>query len=101
MIDNLQYALDGAWRVLLASLLFGAVFPVVFAIGIRALAWAGASDPEVKNVPPNPAGKVLAGACFLVVIAGVVLGIGIIAAAGFGKELSFDHGYPTFVTKED
>ncbi len=37
MIDNLQFAFDGAWRVLLAGLVFGAGLPVVFALGIRSL----------------------------------------------------------------
>ncbi|WP_433158243.1 hypothetical protein [Kribbella sp. CA-247076] len=100
MIDNLQYALDGAWRVLIASLLFGAAFPVVFAIGIRSLAWAHGGDAEVSHERPHPLGRLLAGVCFLVVLAGVVLGITIVAASGFGKEVSFEHGYPTFVTKE-
>lgn len=100
MIDNLQDALDGAWRVLVASLLFGAAFPVVFAIGIRSLAWGTGDDADVNDARAHPIGKLLAGVCFLIVLAGVALGIGIIAASGFGKEISFHHWYPTFVTKE-
>ncbi|TCC48555.1 hypothetical protein E0H73_42870 [Kribbella pittospori] len=99
-MDNLQYALDGAWRVLLASLLFGAVLPVIFAVGVWSFAWGSGGEAEVSHGRPHPVGKLLAGVCFLVVLLGVVLGIAIIAATGFGKEISFDHGYPTVVTKE-
>jgi hypothetical protein len=54
MIDNLQYALDGAWRVLFASLLFGAAFPAIFAIGVRPLAWAAGGDAEVSHARAHP-----------------------------------------------
>ena len=62
MIDNLQYALDGAWRVLLASLVFGAGLPLVYALGIRSLAWGAGGDAEVSHGRPNPLGKLLAAA---------------------------------------
>jgi hypothetical protein len=78
----------------------GAALPVVFATGIRVLAWATGGDAELNHARAHPLGDLLAGACFLVVVAGAALGIGIIAATGFGKEISFDNGYPTFVTKE-
>lgn len=100
MIDNLNYALDGAWQVLVAGLLFGAGLPLVFALGIRSLAWGAGGEAEVSHARPNPLGTVLAAVCLAVVIAGVALGILIIAAAGFGKEVSFEHGYPTVVAKE-
>jgi hypothetical protein len=100
MIDNLQYAFDGAWRVLVASLVFGAGLPVIYALGIRSLAWGAGGDAEVSHARAHPVGKVIAGACLLVVLAGVALGITIIAAAGFGKAVSFEHGYPTIVAKE-
>ena len=100
MMDNLQFALDGVWRVLLVSLVFGAALPVVYALGIRSLAWSEGGDAEVSHAAPHPLGKVLAGLCLLVVLAGVALGITIIAATGFGKAVSFEHGYPTIVAKE-
>lgn len=99
MSDTLQLAFEGAWRVLLVSLVFGAGLPLVFAFGIRALAWGTGGDAEVSHAAPHPLGKVLAGLCLVVVVAGVVLGISIIASAGFGKAVSFDHGYPTIVEK--
>jgi len=36
---------------------------------------------------------------FLIVLAGVVLGITFIVASGFGKALSFEHIYPTIIDK--
>ena len=100
MIDNLQFAADAAWRVLFASLVFGAGLPVLYALGIRAFAWGTGGDAEVSHARGNPLGKVVAGVCLVVVLAGVVLGITIIAATGFGKSVSFEHGYPTVVKKE-
>jgi hypothetical protein len=61
MIDNLQYAFDGAWRVLVASLVFGAGLPVLYAFGIRSLAWGAGGDAEVSHAQGNPLGKVVAG----------------------------------------
>ncbi|GAA4690847.1 hypothetical protein [Nocardioides conyzicola] len=100
MMDNLQYAFDGAWRVLLVGLVFGAGLPLVFALGIRSFAWGAGGTAEVSGAAGNPVGKLLAGLCLAVVLAGVALGITIIAATGFGKEVSFEHGYPTIVAKE-
>lgn len=100
MTDNLHYALDGTWRVLLASLVFGAGLPIVYAFGIRALAWGAGGDAEVSHAGPHRAGRLLAGGCFAVVLCGVALGLCIIAGTGFGKQVSFEQGYPTFVTKE-
>jgi len=56
-------------RVVVVSLLLGASIPAVFALGVRALATdAGAG--------PRPAIRTVAGyACFVVVVAAVVLGI--------------------------
>lgn len=103
MIDNLQYALDGVWRVLVASLIFGAGLPAVFALGIRGLASAEGGEAYAAGTArsPHAAGRVAAAVCFVIVVAGVALGITIIAATGLGKEVSFEHGYPTVVPKED
>lgn len=110
-MQNLTLALDGAWRVLLAGLLLGAGLPVLFAFGIRALSFGGTpaavadgdgtASPTAPSVPAtHPIGKVLGGACFAVVIAGVALGITFVVATGFGKTLSFEHVYPTVVAKQ-
>ena len=96
-MTNLGFALDGAWRVLLAGLLLGAGLPIVFTLGVRSLAWSAAGNSPAKT-------RVLAGraagyALFGVVVFGVLIGIAFIVATGFGKALSFEHIYPTIVAK--
>ena len=103
-MHNFGFALDGAWRVLLSGLLLGAGLPVLFAVGIRAMAYGTGGDAEAHApgaaVPvPHPLGRVLGYLCFAVVLAGVALGITFIVATGFGKALSFEHIYPTLVAK--
>ncbi len=98
-MNNLGYALDGAWQVLLAGLVLGAGLPAVFALGIRSAAWGTGGTAEVDGGSPHPVGRVVAAACFAVVLAGVALGITFIVASGFGYELSFAHVYPTLVEK--
>jgi hypothetical protein len=92
-MSNLGFALDGAWRVLLAGLVLGAGLPVLFALGIRSLAWGGGGPT------PRPLGTALGYLLFAVVVLGILLGITFIVATGFGKALSFDHVYPTIVAK--
>ncbi|RYB95326.1 hypothetical protein EUA93_13850 [Nocardioides oleivorans] len=99
-MNNLGYALDGAWQVLLAGLILGAGLPAVFALGIRSATWGtGGTAAEVDGGSPHPLGRVLAALCFAVVLAGVALGITFIVASGFGYALSFEHIYPTLVEK--
>lgn len=92
-MQNLNFALDGAWRVLLAGLVLGAGLPVLFALGIRSLAWSASGGVA------RPAGRAIGYGLFAVVVLGVLLGITFIVATGFGKALSFDHVYPTVVPK--
>lgn len=98
-MTTLTLALHGAWKVLAVSLVLGAGLPMVFALGIRSLALAAGGDAEVDSARPRPIGKVLAGLCFLIVLAGVALGITIVVASGFGKAVSFEHIYPALVNK--
>ncbi|AGL18812.1 hypothetical protein [Actinoplanes sp. N902-109] len=98
-MHNLGFALEGAWKVLLAGLILGAGLPALFAVGIRTLAWGDGGAAEVGGGAPNPAGKVLAWLLFAVVLLGVVLGITFIVASGMGKVLSFEHVFPTVVDK--
>jgi hypothetical protein len=93
--------LQDAWKVLLYSLVLGAGLPVVYALGVRALSLGGAgrSASEGPGVVRSPVGTVLATACFLVVLAGVAVGLTYVVASGQGKMLSFDHVYPTLVPK--
>lgn len=103
-MHNFGFALNGAWQVLLAGLVLGAGLPVLFALGIRALAWGTGGDAQVHETgvtgpTPRPAGKALAYTLFAVVILGILLGITFIVASGFGKTISFEHVYPLIVDK--
>lgn len=100
MTDNLGFALEGAWKVLLAGLVLGAGLPAVFAVGVRSLAWGTGGAAEVAvDARPHPLGRGVAVLCFAVVLAGIALGLTIILAAGQGKVVSFDHVYPNIVDK--
>jgi hypothetical protein len=94
--------LQDAWKILLYSLVLGAGLPIVYTLGIRSLALGhgGSSAPEGgREASRSRLGRVLATVCFVVVVAGVALGLLYVVAAGQGKELSFDHVYPTMVPK--
>jgi len=92
-MNNVTLALDGAWKVLLASVVLGAGLPVIFAAGVRSMALGAGGAAEVDHAPPRAIGRALAVVCFLVVLAGVALGITIVVASGFA------HIYPTIVSK--
>lgn len=98
-MNNLGFALDGAWRVLAAGLVLGAGLPAIFALGIRSLAWGYGGDAETSHAAPNPVGKVVAYVCFAAVIVGVGLGILVVLGSGLGKEVSFENIYPTLHDK--
>ncbi|GAA2708937.1 MULTISPECIES: hypothetical protein [Actinoplanes] len=102
-MHNLGFALDGAWRVLLAGLVLGAGLPVLFALGIRSLAWgAGEASVDATGVTPGakrPLGTAVGYLLFAVVVIGVLLGLTFIVASGFGNKLSFENIYPTIVPK--
>lgn len=103
-MHNIGFALDSAWRVLVVCLLLGAGLPALFALGIRALAHGSGGEAEVHesgvSAPtPRPVATVAGYACFAVVVLAVLLGIAFIVASGFGKALSFEHVYPTIVSK--
>lgn len=103
-MHNLGFAAAAAWKVLLAGLVLGAGLPMVFALGIRAMAFGAGGDAEAHasgsaGGAAHPIGRVLGYLCFAVVLAGVALGITFIVATGFGKALSFEHIYPTLVAK--
>jgi hypothetical protein len=103
-MHNVGYALDSAWKVLVVCLLLGAGLPALFALGIRSLASGTGGEAEVHDTGvsapvPRPAATVAGYACFAVVVLGVLLGIAFIVVSGFGKALSFEHVYPTIVSK--
>ncbi|CCH77991.1 conserved exported hypothetical protein [Nostocoides japonicum T1-X7] len=98
-MNSLSLALEGVWKVLAAGLVLGAGLPVVFALGVRALAFAEGGEAEDSHAEPHPIGRVLAVICFAVVAIGIILGITYIVASGFGKTISFEHVWPTIVDK--
>lgn len=98
-MHNVGFALTGAWRVLVVSLVLGAGLPTLFAVGIRVLS-LGAGEVRITETgvtapASHPVGKILAGLCFGVVLAAVAVGITFIVVTGFGGKLSFEHVYPT------
>jgi hypothetical protein len=97
----LSLFLQDAWKVLVYSLVLGAGLPVLYALGVRAatLGTSGADAAGTTDPRRHAVGRVLSVLCFAVVVAGVTLGLVYIVASGQGKELSFQHGYPTLVPK--
>jgi hypothetical protein len=102
-MENFGFAFEAGWQVVLVGLLLGAGLPAVFAVGIRSLAYAGGgsatSSGSEAPAAARPLGTVLAGACFLVVVLGIVLGLTFVLASGLGKELDFGSGFPTLADK--
>ena len=89
-------ALDDGWRVLLAGLLLGSGLPILFALGVKSIAWA---NGDLPGRAANPAGKVVAGLLFAVVLIAVMLGIGYIVAHGFGYTLGWNGWLPSVTHK--
>ena len=102
-MHTLELMWQDIWKILLASLILGAGLPALFAVGIRSLAYGTGGDAEehtAGNLPaPHPIGRLGAYLCFGVVLLVLALGITLIVATGFGKELNFDNIYPTIQDK--
>lgn len=96
---SIQLALEGAGNVLIVGLLFGAGLPVIYALAMRALV-VGADEAPDGSVRYSPLGRAVAGLLVAVIVAGVVLGLVLIVASGFGKAVSFEHVFPTIVDKK-
>lgn len=88
-MNNIMLALEGAWHVLLVGVLLGAGLPTVFALGIRSLSYGVGGAADIEAHEPHVLGKIMAGFCFALVIAGVLAGVGVIVASGFGWEIGF------------
>ncbi len=97
-MHNFVFALEGGFQVLAVGLLLGAGLPLIFALGVRSLAY-GTNATTQSDSQPHPLGKVLGALCFAIVLVAVALGITFIVASGFGMALSFEHIYPTLVPK--
>jgi hypothetical protein len=103
-MHNVTLAFEAAWKVLVVGVILGAGLPALFAVGVRSMAYGQGGNAErhaAGSAGPaaHPAGRLVAGLCFLVVVLAVVLGISYIVATGFGKAITFDHVYPTITDK--
>jgi hypothetical protein len=98
---NLFY--EAATKVAVWGLILGAGLPALFALGVRSMAIAG--DPEgarevgVRSSVPATANRGFAVLCFVLVVVAVALGLLVVVAAGLGKQVSFEHVFPTLVPK--
>ncbi|BDI22880.1 hypothetical protein [Herbiconiux sp. L3-i23] len=90
--------LDAAWQVALAALLLGAGLPTLFALGVRSFAIAGGAHDDGRT--QRPAFRALGVLCYVLVIVAVLVGLTVIIATGFGKEVSFENIIPMVVDKE-
>jgi hypothetical protein len=102
-MDQLLAALDAGWRVLLVGMVLGAGLPMMFAFGIRALAWGAGGEAEIHAegvvLKPNVWGRVIAYTMFTIVILSVLLGIGYIVAHGLGYNTTFNGLWPVITPK--
>jgi len=97
-MNTLTLAVEGAVRVLVIGLIFGAGLPAIYALGIRAMAYGQGGEAEVSHARPHPIGTVLGYLAFALVVAGVLLGLAVIIGTGLGMELEFTP-WPTLVEK--
>ncbi|RIK15420.1 MAG: hypothetical protein DCC50_08135 [Acidobacteria bacterium] len=91
---------EGAVQLLIAGLLLGAGLPLVFALGIRSLAWAEGGKAERSGADPRPVGRLLAWLCFGVVVAGILMGLLVIVSSGLGLEVEFRGILPVLVRED-
>ena len=101
-MNTLQLLFEGASEVFVAGLVFGAGLPVVYAIALRVLTIGSTAyaDPSGEiHSTPRMSSRLFSGVLIAVVVAGIVVGMMIIVATGFGKEVSFENIYPTIVDK--
>ena len=101
-MNTLQLLFEGASKVFVAGLVFGAGLPVVYALALRVLTIGSTSYADATgeiHSTPRISSRLFAGLLIGVVIAGIVVGMMIIVATGFGKEVSFDSIYPTITEK--
>ena len=101
-MNTVKLLLEGASEVLVAGLVFGAGLPLVYALALRVLTIGATSyagpDGDIHSTP-RMSSRLFSGLLIAVVVAGVLLGLMIIVATGFGKEVTFDTIYPTITDK--
>lgn len=92
-MNSIELALKGAYDVLVAGLVFGAGLPVLYALALRALTIGSTTFVEPDGsltYRRSVVGRVLAVLLVAVVIGGVLAGLLLIVASGFGKTVTFD-----------
>lgn len=98
-MDLLTTEVQTMGLILVVALVLGAGLPVLFSVGIRAMAYGAGGDAEESHAAGHPVGRVVAVICFAVVLACVAVGITYVVASGFGKTLDFSHVFPAVVDK--
>ena len=102
-VNNVKLVLEGASEVLFAGLVFGAGLPFVYAVALRVLTIGATTYADADgDDPQHPAHRPAAcspGCSSPSSSPASSLGLMIIVATGFGKEVSFDNIYPTIVDK--
>ena len=88
--------LQDAWVVLIAAMVLGAGLPILFAFGVKSIAWA---NGDLPGTPANRIGRVLAAALFSIIVFAVLVGLGYIVAHGLGYTMTFNGLIPTFTHK--
>lgn len=96
----LQLFAASAAQVALAAVLLGAGLPVLFALGVRSTILAGPGTDASAPQQPRPLLRVLGILCYVLVLCAVAVGLTVIIATGFGKEVSFEHIIPMLVDKQ-
>lgn len=102
---DLKFTFEAIWKVLVASVILGAGLPMLFAVGVRSLAWGAggdtATDTNGAAAHPNPAGKVLAVIIFAVVLYVIAAGIVYVIATGKGSnyDITFRNVIPEIYKK--
>jgi hypothetical protein len=92
-VNSIELALKGAYDVLVAGLVFGAGLPVLYALALRALTIGSTTVAEpdgTLSYRRSVVGRVLAVLLVAIVIGGVLAGLLLIVASGFGKTVTFD-----------
>ncbi|MFD8707165.1 hypothetical protein ACFV1W_32025 [Kitasatospora sp. NPDC059648] len=73
--------LDALWKILVAGVLVGAGLPALFAVGVRALNPPARADGAAATRPAaGPLGRLVAVACFAVVLAAIGWGVSVIVS---------------------
>lgn len=93
---DFKVAGEAIWKVLVASVLIGGGLPVLFAGGIRALAWGEGGSAEADSTArANPLGRVIAVVIFAAVV--YVIAAGIVYVIATGKGSNYDISFANFI----